>query len=315
MRNKLCTKGFVLNCVIGIFSILLCFIVSEIYFRFCHIHTDGFGLSLACKHWFKKYYKPLNSFGYRDREWTKDDLKNKSIVLIVGDSLVAGEGIENVSDRFSDILVNKLGAKYAVINVSECGLDTGEEIQHFRNFPYKADLIIWSYYPNDIEGANFKEDYSFSNIDPPKNIDWLVSSSYFVNYIYWKLTKWKIINSKKNYLIWLKEQFDDPSVWKNHKQELEEIYKLCEAQNSKLLVVLFPILSHIPESQAMLVKINKVFNALNVPVLDISKLISDVKKKELVVSDDDPHPSKKLHKIVAENLYPLVIKSLKGDSK
>ncbi len=100
-----------------IISISIIFFTGiEIFFGFFFVKSDGFCFTLASKTWFKRYWLPINSLGYRDIEYTKDNLKGKRIVFVVGDSFVAGQGIKNYKDRFSNILQEKLGKSWAVLN-------------------------------------------------------------------------------------------------------------------------------------------------------------------------------------------------------
>ena len=48
-----------------------------------------------------KYWKPINSYGYRDIEHV--NLKEKKLPFVVGDSFVAGHGIKNYKDLFSNV--------------------------------------------------------------------------------------------------------------------------------------------------------------------------------------------------------------------
>ena len=82
------------------------------------VSSDAFGHTLASRQWFAKYWKPINSFGYRDIEHDLKNLGGKKLLFVVGDSFVAGHGITNPRDRFSDVLGAQLEENWEVFKIS-----------------------------------------------------------------------------------------------------------------------------------------------------------------------------------------------------
>ena len=93
----------------GLFPVLWTLIVLESFFRAFVVYPDGFSYTLASQKRLAEYWKPINSFGYRDIEHDLSSLGSKKILFVVGDSFVAGQGIDNPRDRFSDVLAAQLG--------------------------------------------------------------------------------------------------------------------------------------------------------------------------------------------------------------
>ena len=56
--------------------------------------------------------------------------------MVLGYFFVAGEGIENDKDRFPDLLAQRLGKDYAVMNVGKNGANTKREIGNALAYPY-----------------------------------------------------------------------------------------------------------------------------------------------------------------------------------
>ena len=300
-------KKLFINFSISLLSVLFCSFVSEIFFRYFYVESDGLGITLSHKRWGDKYWKPVNSLSFRDREWTPNDLADKQVIGVLGDSFVAGHGIKNTADRFSNILANKLGNSYAVLNLGSPGIGTETELLILKVYPYKFDTVILSYFPNDILDAAKK----YGRLPPdvievPKGlVGKAISSSYFLNFVYWNI--FRIYGLKRNHFQWLQNQFYDSLIWSAHKEELEQICELTKSKNEKLIVVLFPFLTKEANSDLILQRVSEVFKEHAVEVLDVSKVIYGMKEKELVVSKIDAHPSVKLHELVGDALYKVVL--------
>ena len=135
----------------------------------------------------------------------------------------------------------------------------------------------------------------------------LVKSSHFINFVYWRLSRVGVNGQNDTYADWLKSQFNDPDVMNTHKTELEYIVKIADVLKAKVIVVLFPFLTHVDESKGILQKVKNVFQGHNIPVLEVLGIVSGMKVKDRVVNKIDCHPSVKLHKLIAEELYPMIL--------
>ena len=117
-----------------LFSIFVIFILLEAIFMFIP-RSDSVDFTLASNLWYQKYWKPINSLGFRDNE--PDN--NNPVILFVGDSYTMGAGLKSVDDRFSNIVgreLNKKGLKYTIINIGKLGLDSRDEYDAMINFLY-----------------------------------------------------------------------------------------------------------------------------------------------------------------------------------
>ena len=201
---------------------------------------DGFGFTLASKQWFKTYWKPINSYGFRDFEHEWDGTK---IVFIVGDSLAAGHGIKNISNRFSGVLQKKLGTGWTVAVLAQNGWDPITEYKALVNHPKKPKRIIVSYYINDIDSAARSNGFNRPRQlvkQPYGIIGAFVNRSFFLNYMYWRLYRGGMGNIYWNYL---KDAYNDPKIWESHKQELLEFINYANQINSEIAFVVWPHLS------------------------------------------------------------------------
>jgi len=96
------------------------------------------------------YYVVINDQGFRaDFNYSKRNTTNERRILFLGDSFTAGDGVSN-SERFSDILCQKLGAKSYNFALSGTGID--QQFIIFKNIAseYDYDLLVISPHIVDI---------------------------------------------------------------------------------------------------------------------------------------------------------------------
>ena len=80
---------------------------GRFFFRYFYAESENV-FTGASLNWLARYWHE-NSLGYRDREWTPEDLAGKQTILVTGDSFAAGWGINDPADRFGDVLAQHLG--------------------------------------------------------------------------------------------------------------------------------------------------------------------------------------------------------------
>ena len=302
------------NLLLLIFSITLLLTSLELGFKYFFIQSDGINFTLASINWYEKYWHPMNSLGYRDEEWTNNRVKGKKSIAVVGDSFVAGGGIEQVKNRFSNQLSQFLGDEYVVFNIARNGWGTQQELEGLQTYPYKPDVVIFSYYLNDIEPIAQK-----FNIPRPENLliyppTWLkplVSNSYLFNFIYWRLFRWQAFadpNQRteiQTYQAYLRDLYLNQQIWDAHVEELKAIYTYTQNKNQTLIVVVFPDMLKVAETGVLTAKVIDLFNTLNIPVIDVGALIKANPSTPLIVNSVDSHPSVEVNTLVAEALIDL----------
>lgn len=137
--SKTQLRYYLIRLSISFIFIILVILLLEIIFSKWVIQSDGIGYTLSSKLWFKKYWYPINSFGFRDNDHKK--IEGKKIVIIIGDSFAAGPGIKKYTDRFSNVLQNLLGNNYEVINISRNGWSSEDEYNGIQSYPtLKPDI-------------------------------------------------------------------------------------------------------------------------------------------------------------------------------
>ncbi len=301
-------QNLIENICLSLLVLFLTLMAVELYFKVFFAQSDGFRYTLASQNWYRRYWQP-NSLGYRDREWTPEMLAGKTKVMVVGDSFAAGNGIANPANRFSDQLGRLLGSNYAVLNVASPGWDTIDEVNAIIKYPYQPDILVLSYYINDIEGAAYAGGAQRPPIrqDPPAWLNPLVRHSYAFNFLYWRLARlgpqqWADIYWND----WLKKISADPDIRWRHQQELLTIIRGAASEQIPLYVVVFPNLAAIKESQPLTRPVIDLFAAHNIPVLDVGQLLAGRSPETIVVNAVDSHPNEAVHLEVARHLYQMM---------
>lgn len=301
-------QNLIENICLSLLVLFLTLMVVEFYFKVFFAQSDGFRYTLASQNWYQRYWQS-NSLGYRDAEWTPQNLAGKTKVMVVGDSFAAGNGIANPQDRFGNQLGRLLGGNYAVLNVASPGWDTGDQVQAIIKYPHRPDILILSYYINDIEGAAYAGGAQRPQIrqNPPTWLDPLVRNSYAFNFLYWRLIRLGPQEWADTYWNdWLKKISADPDIRWRHRQELLAIIKGAASEQIPLYVVIFPNLAAIEESQPLTRPVIDLFAAHHIPVLDVGQLLAGRNPATTMVNAVDSHPNEAVHLEVARHLYQMI---------
>jgi hypothetical protein len=289
-------------------TLFLTLMALEFYFKVFFVQSDALK-TLADRAWHDRYYAGgINSWGYRDAEWTPKMVAGKTKVMVVGDSFVEGAGIEYPQDRFPDQLAQQLGEPYVVLNLGKRGANTPQEIEAILTYPYPPDILILSYFINDIDNLRW-----WYNVDrgpgpgaPPPLLQPLERNSYAFNFFYWRAYRLLPAGQVDSEWAHLLKLYNDPNAWWLHQQDLLSIEAGARAEGVPLVVVVFPSMNRPAESQPITERVIALFAEREVPVLDVAPLIADIPMRDRLASPVDPHPSEQVHARVAEALYGLL---------
>jgi hypothetical protein len=305
------------NVVVVALSLFVTLMVLEFYFKNFFAEPDILD-TLARRNW-QNWYSDiprepsnplLNSWGYRDIEWTPEMVADKVKVMVVGDSFVAGGGLAQVEDRFSIRLGDMVGADYVVFNVGKNGLNTGQVIQAIIEYPYRPDILVFSYYLNDIESVSPPcQGSSNSLLQVSGPLQPLIENSYATNFFYWRLVR--VFQSLQPDLRWecLFKAYTDPKIWWLHQQELLSVYEGTRSEQIPLFVVVFPSMLYLEDSKVATEQVINLYQQQNVPVVDVAALVKDLPTKQRIASPMDTHASALVNKLVADKLYTMFVET------
>lgn len=299
-KSKL--KDRIKNNLTSLFSIVIILVLLECIFMFVP-RSHGVGYTLGAKIWKKKYWHPINSYGYRDNEPKKAD---KSI-LFVGDSFTAGHGVKDIEDRFSNVFADSI----ETINIGKDGADTRMEYENTINFIKQSDIkpfaIVLQYFGNDIEVAASEHNKSLKRHAPyndvPRFFELFIKGSYLLNYIYWLYPH----SDSKPYIDFLSRAYKNQEIFESHKRDLKKIIDFSNDNSISLYVVIFPFLVSPETSKDIYVdSVKAFFDKHYVKTIDVSVLVENVDVKDRIVNSSDAHSSPLVNLMIAESLENLI---------
>jgi lysophospholipase L1-like esterase len=293
---------------LGITYVTTLLIVGGIegYMRCCYAVSDNVP-TLGMQNWTARYVQK-NSLGYRDREWTAADVEGKTLVMVVGDSFTEGNGIDNPTDRVSDVLGAHLGANYAVLNMGLSGTATVEQLESLKSHPLRdPDIVIWQYFLNDINYSGMK--LGLTPDMPPMPV--LARESHLANFLYWRYfvptsvratdgTEWT------NWWEWTYAAYDNAGIWQVHREELYDMVDYVESINAELIVLVYPDLNQVMRSIPYVDRVAQAIEERGVPSENIVRLFDAAAgwdQSDLRVSRYDSHPSVSFNHYVGDYLF------------
>jgi hypothetical protein len=282
---------------VSTFTLIFLLLGLEVYFKLFVAMPDANDKLLASQNWFERYWTPINSLGYRDVEWTREALGDRTQIVVLGDSFAAGHGISDIHNRFSGVLASDLGDHYAVMTVADLGWPTSKEAQALAEMPYKPDWVILSYYINDIE--DLADDFDAGGDSGTKGMyraPDIVKQSYLLNYVYFRGLRLPMFEQSNatSYVDFLEALYTNPETWAAHSGDLRSIADWCAAHQARLLVVVFPSLVDPASTDFATERVTGLFRNEGIPVLEVEALIDGWEPGDLVVNRFDAHPSEKL---------------------
>ena len=246
-------------------------LLLEVVFYTSFIHSDSFGFTLSAQRWKNLYWTPINAHGYRDIEHT--DVQGKKPLFVVGDSFAAGYGIEDYSQRFANVLGQKLGSEWEVFTIARNGWNTQDEYDAVVSSAHTPEVLVLSYYLNDIDSAARKAGLIHPPLVPdiPHGLNFFVENSYAWNFVYWRLYRFASVKDlRENEVNYLLQGYQDEKVWTIHRQELLKFVEWTSARNITLIVLVFPNLHEVEHSKRYTTQIVDFMRQQDVQVIDLA---------------------------------------------
>ncbi len=294
--------------MITLTTLVVLFMAAEAYLRIFYITTDGFGFTAMNYHWYKNFgWANPNSLGYRDREPLPDDLQHPfTRVAVVGDSFAMGHGINNVDDIFANRLQQMLGSSYDVNLIAKSGWDTNDEYAYLDKYPFRPNIIVWSYYLNDmnylLKDPTVNPDSSFAFPQDP-TLAWFILNFFVPNYVYYNLIQFTSPVRTGNHLKAMINAYLNDTYWKQQENMLGQVVNWTKNHNARLIVVVWPHLVSVDESTPATKRVREFFESKGIQVVDLTGVFRAQDPRRMIVNPFDAHPSIEAHRIAAEQIY------------
>ncbi|MBZ0288722.1 MAG: SGNH/GDSL hydrolase family protein, partial [Anaerolineae bacterium] len=286
MGGKL-SKSWLVGPLITLTTIVLIFFSAEAYLRLFNITTDGYGFTAMNYHWYKNFYfGHFNTFGYRDHE-VKPDAPGLTRIAVVGDSFAAGHGINNIDDTFPQLLEKKLGDNYDVNLIAQSGWDTDVEEAWLNGYPKHPQIVILSYYLNDIDyllqDSALNPDRNFITPQDP-NLSWFVLNFFVPNYVYYNLLQYTSAARTGNFGSTLINSHLDDTLWSIQAEKLARLVDWSANHQARMIVLLWPMIGNVEGSLPATDKLRDFFQDRGVPVVNMADALIDKNPKEMMLN-------------------------------
>lgn len=297
-------RGLARNFLITYVCIVLLLAAGEFYLRYVYADSK-MEFALTRDNWSNRYIQ-RNSLGFRDREWTIEELASRTTIFAAGDSFTEGWGINNPDDRYTDVLAGLLGDEYAIVNLGHSGDSLIHELANMENYPYQQpDIILWQYFLNDIDVAaksnGMPWDYEIPPIPP------IAQESYLASFFYWRANEAKLfvnVHDGRSEWEFNYAAYDTPYIWEIHTQELDRMMAYAESVGARLIIVIYPNMLDPVGSVQYVDRVAQYLEAKG--QTEILKLYDEAAAWQLsdrIVSTRDSHASVAFNHRVAEMIY------------
>jgi len=307
----------------SLFVFIFIFSLFEGYFRYVYDKSDTLGFLKVNQKWTQRHvtYTNYKQYFFRTKPFSFEKPADIIRIGVMGDSLAFGAGIKDPANRFSDILEKKLndaGYKVQVINFAIPGYDTYGEIQIYNNIKdLKFDVLVWSYFLNDIEDAGGQSSSGSpilaKSSQRAKMIETISNFSYFFDYVYWRFTSTHQTTINELSRVDL-DSYRNPDKLSLHYRDMSGF--LAELKDDKVVPVtlIFPYFALIgPNYPAYDIhqNLDKFFTDNGVSTIDLIGDLKDKKARSLWASNFDPHPNEYVHSLAADRLFEKIVPIIK----
>lgn len=299
--------------IITLTTILLLIFGIEIWMRYFLLMPDGINKTQMNHNWIRVHglMEPKNTLNYRDYEPdtnAEDDIQR---VIIVGDSFAAGQGIADIDDIFTQQLAQMLGEDYTVNLVGEAGAATGWQYNQLSLYPIDPDIVILSYYLNDIEGIVINYEDNLTGVSPTSDpegwfTNFIIEKTHLGNFLYWRAFYPQHIANIGGYASRTLDFYANETYWREHSLELQQFANLKTEQDIEVIVLIWPFLRDIDLSESIVNQVADYFTDRDISVIYMGDMLEEIPVNDRVVSPFDAHPGLISHTMAAEVLYSIV---------
>ena len=252
-----------------------------------------------------------NSLGFRSPETTRERPDGVFRILGVGDSFTFGTGVRQEHTflaRLDERLAQADGPeRYEVLNLGVMGYNTPQEMALLEHVgpDLDAQLVIVCLFLNDMEGGGT---HALFNVDAKRSR--LARHSKLADRVAWMLQrKRQIADLTASYHA---SFATDSAGWLLAQRLLVETRARLEARETKLVLMIFPVLWDLGESypfKAVHGTVSEFARENGIPFLDLLPAFEGRNGPELWVHPTNQHPNEEGHAIAGDALYDFLTES------
>lgn len=248
----------------------------------------------------------LNSLGHRSAELRNPKTADERRIHVLGSSIALGWGVAEeealpsvIADMFNRQISPKTGLNYVAINAGIGNYNTFYQVEKFKRqvAATDPDMVVLQYYINDAEPNPGGEDSP------------ILRYSVLAAFVYQHI---KVIAAVSK--ISLADHYtalyvDGAPGWERAKKSIQELKKICDQRGIQLAALIVPELHNLsPDGPypPLYAKIRETFAVYGIETIDTFDPVRRGFAENTVgawVSADDPHPSAKAHRIMAEETF------------
>lgn len=247
----------------------------------------------------------INSYGFRDHAFSFEKPDHVCRIVALGDSFTFGQGvpIESTYSKQLEQLLNEKkdgDRKYEVLNAGVQGYNTVQEalVLRRRILPLKPNFLILGFTETNDPEIKSPEPFSIRKALGKASV---LLKLPLIRYLGERMEQKR---TNEEWDRFTREIYrPDGESWKLCTKALQKIRDLCEEGQIKLLVVLFPCLSHEDFYRAEREQLKETLRNLNMPFLETYPFIKDIPDSEMHISETDHHPSARVHRRFSELIF------------
>ncbi|RKY21016.1 MAG: hypothetical protein DRQ55_05775 [Planctomycetota bacterium] len=276
------------------------------------VQSDNVNRTLSSQRWFERHWRPINELGFRDRDHVGALDGIERLIFFVGDSFTAGQGVDDVEQRFPDLVGAARGPGSAAVIVAQCGWNTSNQREAIDGMAAQLgrspDEVVLAYVPNDILNPSYlagREQPFALPADPTAGsssaLSWMAGSSYLTDALWWRVLRRRALSTlASEHGDALQRAHADAQIWQRHRADLLALAERTRAHGAALTVLVFPDLAAVPATRALSAKVAALFKQAGAArVIDLGPLLAGRPVEQLVTSPRDGHPGAALHAEVA----------------
>ncbi len=287
------------------------------------------------KYWRGKNNKPIiiNEYGFHDHSFPKKKKKKELRILNLGDSITMGHGVtsDETYSTFMEAILKDTLKNYSEVEAINAGVQGYSPFQELellkRSLVFEPDVVTIGFCLNDVtepfvvnsDLGGIGLDYHKVTQAPNKYLSFLLNETGFGRLIQEIRTKTLDAKQEKiNEIFDVRKMLlnrDDEKYqkqWQFTLNELSKIFSLCNRDNIKVVLLIFPFTFQINDTQLSwtqdLLKKNAEQN--NVPCVDFLSIFNEVFSHDPSVLNryflDEDHFTPEGHQFVAKEISKVI---------